>query len=446
MPINRIPTDMIIDRQSGQKLSDQLLQNTKKLETKEINVLAPPAPYMACKGDGVTNDAPAIQNLLNVIANKGLRLFFPFATYLIGTKLDPLTSKVHFIGGKGTVFKLGTTSGMMDATGKSDISFENIIFDGNNLTLTSELLGFYTSNNVLIDNCQVINTKHYAILAYETNLTVRNTTITGNGKEAIRIDSVKPVTIEGCTIIDSVNAAIEVVNGGASVEYVAHRFRNNTITNVTSTGGTGENGNGIVVEKQSGLVVTNNVITGCAWSGIRFNNSWDVICSGNRINNAGDWAIYSEFGGNNANISDNLIIDSWGGITCTNSDRGGKGMVVSNNILKNITEAAIDCEERTVVIGNNIDGAKWGIRMGWGAYGKQLIVSNNIITDSKATPTLKVGIVVCKNAAMQDFIISQNIIKNFINYGICGADLSVNETLYNTPAFVVAANNIPSPF
>lgn len=449
--VNRFPTDTGVFEVSGDVLlysgtsKFSLASTAKHVDTQAINVLAPPPPFVAAKGDGVTNDSPAIQSMLNAFSNKGMKLIFPLATYLIGTKLDPLTSKVHFIGAKGTVFKLGTTSGMVDATGRSDIIFENIIFDGNNLVLTAELLGFYTSNNIVIDSCSIINTKHHGILAYETSLTIKDTTITGTTKEAIRIDSSKPVIVERCTITNSVNAAIEVANGG-TVKYVGHIFRNNVITTVTSTGGTGENGNGIVVEKINGVMCTNNIITGAAWSAIRLNNSGDAIISGNRVNNAGDWALYAEFGGNNIVISDNLIINSNGGISCTNADLNGRRMTVSGNILKNITNAAIDCEDSTVVTGNNIDGAIWGIRMGWGSYGKNLIVTSNIITDTKTTPTLKVGIVVNTNPTNSDFIIAQNIVKNYINHGICGADLSVSSTLTNTPAFAIKANNIPTPF
>ncbi|MBV7503645.1 right-handed parallel beta-helix repeat-containing protein [Bacillus sp. sid0103] len=444
--VDKVSADLTgkADKSEVTNLTTQLAGVAIKLDTKEINVLAPPAPFVAAKGDGVTNDSAAIQNIIDSLSNKGMRLYFPLGTYLIGNQLN-LVSKLHLIGAKGAVFKLGTTSGMVDITSRSDIVFENIIFDGNNLALTIELLGFFTSNNIVLDKCTFRNVKHHAIVSYETSLLMRDCVLTDITKEAIRLDSTKPATIERTTITNATNAGIEVANGG-SVKYVSNIFRHNVISNITSTGGTGENGNGIVVDKVNGALITHNVISQTARSGIRLNNSGDTVVSSNRVNNAGDWAIYAEFGGNNVVISDNLILDSNGGISCTNSNVGGKVMTVSGNILRNITDTAIDIEDSTVVTCNNIDGAVWGIRMGWGAYGKKLIVTSNIIADTRTIPLLKVGIVVNKNVLNTDFIIAQNIIRNFINYGICGADLSVSPILTNTPAFAITANNIPAPY
>lgn len=80
---DRTPTDMIVDRTSGIKLSDSLAQivtNVKKF---------------GAKGDGVTDDTTSIQNAINSLTNGGT-VFFPSGTYIVNTLVLP--SKVTLMG------------------------------------------------------------------------------------------------------------------------------------------------------------------------------------------------------------------------------------------------------------------------------------------------------------------------------------------------------------
>ena len=57
--------------------ASSLADKTKQLNTQFINVLYPPAPLVACKGDGVTDDTTAIQAMINYFGANGGRLYFP---------------------------------------------------------------------------------------------------------------------------------------------------------------------------------------------------------------------------------------------------------------------------------------------------------------------------------------------------------------------------------
>jgi len=89
------------------------------------------------KGDGSTDDASAIQTMINEfnsLGNGGL-LLFPPGIYIIGTELT-LYNGIVFVGaGHETVLKLkdstNPTHGLIYATGKARIGLFDLTLDGN---------------------------------------------------------------------------------------------------------------------------------------------------------------------------------------------------------------------------------------------------------------------------------------------------------------------------
>jgi hypothetical protein len=85
--------------------TSQLADNANDINSRSINVLYPPAPLVAAKGDKVTDDTTAIQNLLNHLRDLGGgKAYFPNAKYLISATLK-LPSKVYMIGLSSFTFK-----------------------------------------------------------------------------------------------------------------------------------------------------------------------------------------------------------------------------------------------------------------------------------------------------------------------------------------------------
>lgn len=86
MTINRIPSDMIIDRGTGQKLSEKLsgVETSLAEKAKKISIDIREAPYNA-KGDGVTDDTNAIINAIN--ANAGKTILFADGVFCISSPI-----------------------------------------------------------------------------------------------------------------------------------------------------------------------------------------------------------------------------------------------------------------------------------------------------------------------------------------------------------------------
>lgn len=138
-------------------------------------------------GDGIINDARAIQKAFDFLKNSGGTILFPVGTYLI-------TSRVFFYSNQKIVFEKGakllqgnamdnlmmnySTSdiGAYDAT--DNVEIVGGIFDGGSFTTNNTLLGVCHAKNIKITDCTFVN-------AY-------------GSWHNLEINACKNVTIDGC--------------------------------------------------------------------------------------------------------------------------------------------------------------------------------------------------------------------------------------------------------
>jgi hypothetical protein len=138
-----------------------------------VNVMAPPAPLVAAKGDGTTDDTPAIQGCIDYLETlSGGVLIFPKGIYKITSELT-VNKPILIIGaGKGsdtsntngssvgvTTFKWGSTSAgtmlhFISATANNYLfggGVQNILFDGNGYATTGirgSSIGYMKFHNI----------------------------------------------------------------------------------------------------------------------------------------------------------------------------------------------------------------------------------------------------------------------------------------------------------
>ncbi len=213
-----------------------------------------------------------------------------------------------------------------------------------------------------------------------TGLQISNNTVTGTGNNGIQVWR-SETGEDGTQVI------------GNRVSKISDR-----------AGGTGQNGNCINVFRAGNVLVANNRVSDCAFSGIRNNSGPNVQIIGNSISRAREVALYVEFAFEGAVVANNLIEDVAFGISITNFDQGGRLAACTGNVVRNvkggiaggntISAVAIHAEADTLINDNVIENAaERGISMGWGGQCRNLSAVGNVIRDCKIgiTPSVTEG-------------------------------------------------------
>jgi uncharacterized secreted repeat protein (TIGR03808 family) len=157
-------------------------------------------------------------------------------------------------------------------------------------------------------------------------------------------------------------------------------------------GGNGQNGNGVNVYQADGVIVSDNVITDCAFTAVRVNAGRNTQVRGNTCINSGEVAIFSEFGFSGSVIADNIVDGAATGIDITNLDTGGYLATCTGNIVRNIYPSSavnpdtrpvgIYAEADTVVANNVVENSPGvGIVAGFGRFVRNVSISGNVLRD-----------------------------------------------------------------
>lgn len=230
--------------------------------------------------------------------------------------------------------------------------------------------------------------------------------------------------ISGNTVSDIGNNGIQVWRDekGDNPTIVSNNFVSRI---AAEDGGDGPNGNGINIYASHGVIVSNNRVADCAFTGIRNASSDDCIITGNSITRCNEVAMYVEFEFSGAVVSNNLIDTASHGIAITNFNKGGRLAQCTGNVVRNIkgTDAhgrtlggGIAAEADTVIANNVVEAAEnYGIGLGWGEFARNLSCTGNIVKDTKNG-------IVFSAVGPGPFIISNNIISGATVGAIFGKD------------------------
>ena len=340
-------------------------------------------------GDGSRRFA----RVLKEAAARGRPVFLPPGTYRVSGLDLPDNTEINGVPGSTRIEYTGDGA-LFSAAGARRIRLSGITIDGANRWLadgTGGLLHFIGVERVEIDNCTILGSARNGIHLEGCGGEIRESAVTGAADAGIyAVEShdlaIRDNRIEGCG------------NGGILV----HRYKpgpDGTIVSgnrVTGTlaraGGTGQNGNGINVFRAANVMITNNMVSGSAFSAIRANSASGVQITGNQCLRSGETAIYAEFAFEGAVISANQVDGAANGISVVNFNEGGRLATVSGNVLRNLTAPGpypaadagfgigIAAEADTVISGNVIDtAAKWGLALGWGPYLRNVVATGNMV-------------------------------------------------------------------
>ncbi len=260
---------------------------------KNGEILIPSVSVMeyGAKGDGVTDDAAAIQGALNALASSGGTIRFPYGTYLV-------KSAVLFYSNQTLLFEKGarilqgaainslmrnySTTSIGGYDGTHDSVIVGATFDGGSYTTNNTLLGFCHSKNITVRDCTFknaygnwhdleINSSQYVLVencifngSRKTGQNGENLQFDGAGSTSyypwgdIKIDSTvcQYIEIENCHFFgNTVSPAI------GNHSNMAHKFVR--IHDCTIDGNTSSRGSMNFVANVTDIDIYNNTFNSC---------------------------------------------------------------------------------------------------------------------------------------------------------------------------------------
>lgn len=158
------------------------------------------------KGDGTTNDAESIQNLLNELSETGGVIYFPVGVYRINQSLLFYSKQILYFAPGATLLQGASINSMLRTYCESDWTGYNGVhdcviygatFDGGSYTVNNTLVATVHAKNIVFDHCTFKNAYgnwHDLEISSSYNVKVVNCDFEGSRKtgengEMLQIDS-----------------------------------------------------------------------------------------------------------------------------------------------------------------------------------------------------------------------------------------------------------------
>lgn len=376
----------------------------------------------------IADDQSAIlEAAMNQAVADGRPLFVPAGTYSVGNLLVPSGLRMHGVAGRSILLASGGAP-ILRLSGSASIAIEGLGFRGvtpsGSGRVEDTLVAIEASERISIDGCLFSGGDGHGIGIRDAAASIRNSEFSAHGLAAIFALDSRGLAISSNRISGCENNGIQI--WGSQNRRDGSVISGNVISRIGwRNGGNGQNGNGINIFRTDDVVVVNNQMSECAFTGIRLNSTRNVTVTGNVCRTSGEVAIFSEFAFSGSIIANNIIDGAATGISVTNLDTGGHLAVVSGNIVRNITERSevnpdtrpvgIFAEAETVVSDNvveNVPGV--GILAGWGSFLRNVSVSDNVIY------AVHVGIAVSVAEEPGPVRIAGNLVSDPLDHGIVG--------------------------
>ena len=335
-----------------------------------------------------------LQAALNAAAGEGRLLLLPAGNFSVAGLTLPSGLNMTGIPGK-TILTTPGSSRLGFMSGTSGSLFTGITFQANtpeSAAGVNGLIEIESSTGVTFQQCEFLNAAGNGIAASGSAVTVEDCRFAGATAAAIHSQNGQGFIIRGNRINGADNAGIRIWRDAPGAD--GSIISGNQIRKIDwKDGGNGQNGNGISIYNADEVIVSDNHISDCAFSAVRINTGKNCQIRGNVCVGSGETAIYSEFAFSGSVIADNIVDGAATGIAITNMDQGGHLATCTGNIVRNIAPhsttnpdaqpVGIYAEADVVVANNTIDtvpGA--GIVAGFGPYVRNVVVSNNLITNA----------------------------------------------------------------
>jgi uncharacterized secreted repeat protein (TIGR03808 family) len=353
-------------------------------------------PFDAAADFGVafntTDDqSGALQKALDAAHDQGRALLLPPGQIFAHGLELPASVRISGQPGLTVLVSVGDTP-IAKGTIANDLVFEDVGFSGGGEGPVEGLIQMESSVGVLFSHCSFILAAGIGLATTDSALTVEDSTFDQLGDAAIHAMDSRGIIVRGNRISACGNAGVRIWRSASGLD--SSIVSGNRIERIDSKGGgNGQNGNGVNVFRADAVIVSDNVISDCAFTAVRVNAGKNTQVRGNTCLNSGEVAIFSEFEFSGSVIADNVIDGAATGISVTNLDSGGHLATVTGNLVRNIAPRSlvnpdtrpvgIFAEADTVVSGNTVDAVPGvGIAAGYGPFLRNVLVNGNVVTGS----------------------------------------------------------------
>lgn len=294
------------------------------------------------RAGSINDQGKQLQNILEKASSSNQAVFIEPGRYKISNLTLPKNTRLYGTS-NATIFEYAGSDHFLYAENSNHIELEGIKFDGGLLPVKEYAranLGIMNVKHLSIENCHITNASQSGIETTKSSGRISNNRIdTAVGTAGIVGQANTGMMISDNVVSECANAGILVYRRDVGAD--SSMITNNRVKFISAVkGGTGQYGNGINTWQADGVMISNNHISDCAYSTVRSNSCSNLQITNNTCLRAGETSIYSEFAFQGALISGNIVDGGARGISIANLDHGGRLTVCSNNLVRNIHENA----------------------------------------------------------------------------------------------------------
>jgi uncharacterized secreted repeat protein (TIGR03808 family) len=335
----------------------------------------------------------AFQRMLDRASEADQPVFLPAGAYRVSNIILPERVRLSGVSG-ATRLIYGGDGHLMAAEQSERVELSSLVFDGANRWLAEHaqgLLALRGIDHVVLDDCAVIGSSQHAVMLERCGGRIERSLLAGAADAGLYAVQSTGLRIAGNTVRDCGNGGILVHRWQAGHDGTT--ILGNRVERIAARrGGTGQFGNGINLFRTDHVIVTDNLVSDCAFSAIRANSASHIQLRGNTCLGSGETAIYAEFAFEGAVISGNIVDGAANGISVVNFNEGGRLAVCSGNIVRRLRRSGpypadppgfgvgITAEADSTITGNVVEDAPlYGIHIGWGPFMRNVTATGNVV-------------------------------------------------------------------
>jgi len=393
-----------------------------------IGTLGLDAAHFGLRAGRTDDQSRVLQNAIDAAARARAPLAIAPGIYRAGNLNLPAGAQLLGVRG-ATQIVLTEGPALLAASGADHITLSGLVLNGGKRPLGEArgLLNLEGCPAVRIVDCEILGSGSHGIRCVAVDGEVSGTTLTDIADVAILSYNAAGLLLARNTIIGAGNNGIQIIRWEAGDD--GTMVVDNRIENIANrSGGSGQYGNAINAFRAANVIVRGNRIRHCAFSAVRGNTASNIQIEGNSISDAGEVALYAEFGFEGAIIANNTVDGAAIGVSVTNFNEGGRLAVVQGNIIRNLKPrrpagtdpgdgagVGIAVEADTAVTGNVVDNAPFaGIMLGWGRYLRGVAATGNVVRKAD------IGIAVSVTPGSATTLVANNVISDSRRGAIVG--------------------------